>query len=75
MIIKDLASDPQFNPATQKDRGTWSMYDVSEGTVFLDVDDKPSCQDHRAMNAVNPSRTIWRCLMCGRGCFAILEGR
>lgn len=70
MIIKDLAEDPQFNPATQNNRGTWSMYDVSEGTVTLGADGKPSCRDHRAMNAVNPDRTIWRCLACGRACFA-----
>lgn len=70
MRIFDLASDPDFNAATQNDRGTWSMYDVTQGGVSLGTDGKPECIDHKAMNAVNPACTIWRCLMCGRGCLA-----
>ena len=27
----------------------------------------PSCEEHGAMNCVNPNRTIWRCLQCNIG--------
>lgn len=66
----DLKDMPDFNWDTQKGRGTWSTQDITDGTVT--VDDywgKPECIDHKAMNAVNPDRTIWRCLECGRACY------
>lgn len=69
--IQDLKDMPDFNWETQKGRGTWSTQDVTDGNVFLSFDHwrKPECIDHRAMNAVNSDRSIWRCLECGRACY------
>lgn len=65
---------PDFNWETQKNRDTWSTQDVSDESVTLDpVWDKPRCIEHNAMNAVNADRSIWRCLVCGRACYAIFE--
>lgn len=68
--LHDLIEDPNFNPATQNNRGDWSLRDVSTGQVALGDDGKPECIDHGAMNCVNESMTIWRCLMCGRATYA-----
>lgn len=67
----DMVDSPGFNPATQQDRGDWSLRDVSAAQVGLADDGKPACIDHGAMNCVNIERSIWRCLMCGRSCYAI----
>lgn len=73
MVIKDMVEMPNFNWDTQKDRGDWSTRDVSQGAVTLDaVWHKPNCIDHGAMNAVTPARDIWRCLCCGRACYAVI---
>lgn len=68
-VLRDLVDMPGFNPATQHDRGEWGLRCVSDGTVTPDRWWKPRCVDHGAMNAVNPDCTLWRCLMCGHGCF------
>lgn len=69
--IHDLINMPDFNWDTQKGRGDWSTRDVSNGDVTLDtVWGKPQCVEHGAMNAVTPDRSIWRCLCCGRACYA-----
>lgn len=76
MRISDQIDDPDFDPVTNTGRGEWSLRDVSSGGVVLRRDaqgrgePKPSCIDHGAMNAVNPARTLWRCLSCGRACVA-----
>jgi hypothetical protein len=69
MVIVDLAAMPGFNPATQNGRGEWSLRDVSSGTVTAHPRDKVRCVAHGAMNCVNPARTIWRCLTCGRAAY------
>lgn len=70
--IIDMASSPGFNPATNQGRGNWSLRDVSSGEVFLAPEaNTPQCIDHGAMNSVSPSRTIWRCLACGRSCYCL----
>lgn len=70
MQIIDMASSPNFNPETNKNRSDWSLYDVSNKNVYLDdVTKKPNCIDHKAMNCVSPDRAIWRCLICSRSCF------
>lgn len=70
MRIIDMALSPNFNLETNKNRGDWSLYDVSKGDVFLDaVWNKPECIDHKSMNCVSSNRTIWRCLECGRACY------
>lgn len=72
MRIIDMADSPNFDPNTNKGRGDWSLYDVSNGDVRIDcVWLKPECIDHGAMNAVNNDRTIYRCLICSRSCYAI----
>lgn len=68
-MILDLIEMPGFNLDTQRDRGDWSLRDVSAGTVTQQPTDKVRCVDHGAMNCVNPERTIWRCLMCGRAAY------
>jgi len=74
LVIQDMVEMPDFNWETQKGRNDWSTRDVSQGAVSLDAEwHKPNCIDHGAMNAVNPDRSIWRCLCCGRACYAIWE--
>lgn len=68
-VLHDLVDQPEFNMATQNNRGDWSLRDVSDGTVFQAADGKPSCQSHGAMNCVVPDMSLWRCLMCGRGTY------
>lgn len=68
--VMDLIEMPDFNLASQNDRGDWGLRCVTDGSVRPHGGyGKPDCIDHGAMNAVNPARTIWRCLMCGRGCY------
>lgn len=70
MILIDLVEMPNFNSAAQNpDRGEWSLFDVSLGNVQQHTRDKVVCIDHGAMNCVNPERTIWRCLACGRAAY------
>lgn len=59
--LHDLADMPDWNPST----GSHALRSVSEGRVYWDHRNKVCCKDHRAMNAVNPDRTIWRCLAFG----------
>lgn len=68
--LHDLIEQPNFNPATQNNRGDWSLRDVSQGDVFKADDGKPACVEHGAMNAVMADRSLWRCLMCGRAAYA-----
>jgi hypothetical protein len=70
MLLIDLAEMPLFNPAAQNTaRGDWSLYDVTLMGVVESARDKVSCVDHGAMNCVNPERSIWRCLTCGRAAY------
>ena len=73
MILHDMIDQPNFNPATQNNRGDWSLRDVSSGAVFPGADSKPACVDHGAMNCVVPDMSIWRCLMCGRAAYVTKE--
>lgn len=69
--IVDMVESPDYNPASNEGRGEWSLRDVSHQEVFLDDKwDKPTCVVHGAMNAVSPDRSLWRCLACGRSCYA-----
>lgn len=44
MRIVDMALSPNFNPDTNKNRGNWSLYDVSNNEVYLDGKwNKPHC--------------------------------
>lgn len=72
MVLHDLIDMPDFNPATQNDRGDWGLHCISDGTVHQDQWGKPWCMYHGAMNAVVAGRALWRCLMCGRGCYVTL---
>lgn len=70
MRIVDIAASPSYNPETNKGRGDWALYDVSNGEVTIDpATNKPKCVDHNAMNCVSSDLTIWRCLTCARGCY------
>ena len=74
LCLADLAEDPAYNPQTNAGRQDGSLYDVSGGTVFLQSSKyssgyKPACIVHGAMNAVNPDRSIWRCLTCSRAAY------
>lgn len=72
MKIADMVDDPNFNPASNKDRGDWSLRDVTSKEVYLDpIIEKPRCAFHGAMNCVSSSRVIWRCLACGRSCIDV----
>lgn len=47
-----------------------SPYKRKEGyknIVQFDVNGYPACEEHGAMNCVNKSRQLWRCIMCGIG--------
>ncbi len=72
-VLHDLVEQPGFNPTTQRDRGDWSLRDVSTGNVSRADDGKPSRIDHGAMNAVNPDRTLWRCLICSRATYVVWD--
>ena len=43
--------------------------DVTSGLVTMDLDGKPRCWRHGAMNRVDPVRSLWRCseFRCGVG--------
>jgi hypothetical protein len=69
MILRDLIDMPDFNFASQNGRGEWSLRDVSSGAVTTHPTNKVVCVDHGAMNCVNPERTLWRCLTCGRAAY------
>ena len=69
---------PSLNPKT----GEHGLRAVTDGDVFWHQQNKVTCIDHGAMNAVNPDRTIWRCIhavaerkdgsvvaLCGRGAY------
>lgn len=80
MKIYDQITMPDYNPAANAGRGDHSLYDVSNGEVVLRdgspaYNDRtmpmtPHCVFHGAMNAMNPQRSVWRCLSCGRACYA-----
>ena len=69
MRLLDIAEMPGHNPTT----GAHGLHSVSEGKVRPDEFGKPCCTQHGAMNAVNPDRTIWRCVhavpACGEGSY------
>lgn len=67
--LQNLIDMPGYNPVTQQGRGDWGLRCVDDGTVRFDGRLLPQCVDHGAMNAVNSDRTLWRCLMCGRGAY------
>jgi hypothetical protein len=68
-VLHDMIDQPDFNWATQNNRGEWSLRDVSSGNVFAGGDGKPECIEHGAMNCVVPDKSIWRCLNCGRATY------
>lgn len=69
MNIIDMAQTPDYNPVTNKNRGNWSLHDVSTKQVYLDSTwNKPNCIEHGAMNCVSQDLAIWRCLTCARSC-------
>ena len=68
-FLIDLAEMPGFNPVV----GSHGLHSVSEDRVFVHPHDKVRCREHGAMNAVNPERTIWRCLTCGVGAYRLLD--
>lgn len=68
-LLKDQIDMPGYNPDANKDRGDWGLRDVSEGNVFAHPVDIVRCIDHGAMNSVSQSRTLWRCLACGRAAY------
>lgn len=69
MQIIDMAKSPNYNPSTNKDRDTWSLFDVTNKEVTIDENtNKPKCIEHNAMNCVSSDRSIWRCLICSRSC-------
>ncbi|MCI4659752.1 hypothetical protein [Cryobacterium zhongshanensis] len=67
--LKDQIDMPDYNPAANAGRGAWGLRDVSEGTVTLHPTDIVRCVDHGAMNSVSATRTLWRCLTCGRAAY------
>lgn len=71
MKLRDVIDMPDFNPATQQGRGDWGLRCVTSGEVATHPTWKVACIDHGAMNCVNQDRTLWRCLMCGRGAYAL----
>lgn len=69
--IRDIIDDPEFNPVTNSGRGDYALRDVTEKNVVLDARwNRPRCVLHGAMNTPVPDRSIWRCLACGRACYA-----
>jgi hypothetical protein len=64
-VILDLA---EAGPSVRA--GAHGLRSVREGRVWFDPEVRfgvvqgPSCQQHGAMNAVNPERSIYRCLTC-----------
>lgn len=67
--LKDQVDMPDYNPAANAGRGNWGLRDVSEGNVFAHPTDIVRCIDHGAMNSVSATRTLWRCLTCGRAAY------
>lgn len=70
MRIVDMIDSPNYNPETNRDRGDWSLRDVSTNQVFLNPFwNKPDCVEHGAMNCVSSDKSIWRCLTCARSAY------
>lgn len=63
----DIAEMPGFN-AKATSRGDHS---VSQGHIYWHDRNLVSCHHHGAMLAVNPERTIWRCIACGAGAYLL----
>lgn len=64
MFIGDIKNMPNYNPNVPNGSDS-----VSTGKVYWDDKSKVTCVTHGAMNAVNPDRTIWRCLACHVGAY------
>ena len=63
--IKDM---PNFNPKVRD-----NIDSVFSGRVFIKklvIGEYPWCVKHGAMNKVS-REGIWRCIMCGDGCYEI----
>jgi hypothetical protein len=64
-VILDLAA---AGPSVRA--GIHGLHSVSQARVWFNPKSRwgavqgPSCADHGAMNAVNPERSIYRCLTC-----------
>ncbi len=67
MKLIDLEDMPGYNAVTDNNRATQRY--VSKGEVYWSDKNKVCCIEHRAMLAVNPDCTIWRCIACGRGAY------
>ncbi len=59
--IKDM---PNYNPIVRD-----HVESVSKGELKI-LNGTPHCKKHGAMNKVSKDG-IWRCLMCGVGCFEL----
>ena len=64
-VMLDIAEMPDYNPIT----GSEGAHAVSQQLVYWDSKNKVCCILHKAMNAVNPDRTLWRCLTCHTGAY------
>jgi hypothetical protein len=68
-ILHDQVQMPGYNPEANVGRGSWGLRNVSDGSVTAHPTDIVRCIDHGAMNSVSPTRTLWRCLACGRAAY------
>jgi hypothetical protein len=70
-LLIDIAEMPGFN----LDESARGVRAVSNKKVRWLPGRKVSCRRHGACAAVNPERTLWRCLACGNGAFILRPGR
>ena len=68
-IARDIEDMPGWNPETSGAGGSPSRSVSTGEVIFSIIDAKPICKKHKAMNAVNLDRSIWRCLMCNVGVY------
>ena len=72
ITLRDQIDMPDYNPQANAGRGEWGLRNVSDGTVVAHLRDIVRCVDHGAMNSVSETRTLWRCLSCGRAAYRVL---
>lgn len=64
VLLHDIKDMPNYNPKVPNGNDS-----VSTGKIYWDDQSLVTCIKHGACNAVNPTRTIWRCLTCHEGAY------
>ncbi len=66
--LHDIKEMPNYNPSVPN-----GCDSVTSGKIYWDEKNLVTCVEHGACNAVNPDRTIWRCLSCHEGAWVVWD--